>query len=414
MRAPLYSDHPDELLTSEAIDKPHTIYARLRESTPLARIANTGVHLVTNWALIHEVLDREDDFSANLTGVLYRGPDGEPACFELPQSAGTSVIATADEPRHSVHRSLLQSRFTPSAIASFETPIRAWISEELAPLIHAGGGDVVPACERVPAMVVAHLLGLPMDDVDDFKVWAMMGGDMLAGEVSAERLHFLATETARMADYLGAQFDRAFASVNAVAFESIGDTPILHTLAVAVRGNQISREEAIGIAIVLFGAGGESTAALIASCVSVLAGEPDLQRRLREDRPLVGRFVEEMVRLESPFKFHYRAVRKRCELGSYELGPGDRLMLVWASANRDGNQLDSPNAIKLDRKHPKQHTGFGRGAHFCIGAVLARLEAKLMVEHLLDAGLSLTSRDARYANSIFVRRLESLELALDP
>ncbi|MFK8020376.1 MAG: cytochrome P450 [Pseudomonadales bacterium] len=407
MRAPLYSSQADELLSEHAILNPHALYDRLRCSSPVARIAESGVHLVTSWELVHEALDRESDFSANLTGVLYRGADGQPACFELPQSVATAVIATADEPRHSVHRALLQARFTPSSIASFEQPVKQWADQVLSPLIAAGGGDAMDACERVPALVVAHLLGLPVEDVDDFRVWAMMGGDMLAGEVTGEGLTFLATETARMSDYLGRHFDSAFDNIS-----SESDAPLMHTLAAGVQAGQISREEALGIAIVLFGAGGESTAALIASCFKILAERPDLFQQLRVERSLINRFVEEVVRLESPFKFHYRSVKTECELGGYALQPGDRLMLVWAAANRDGQALPEAHALRLDRKHAKQHTGFGRGAHFCIGAVLARLEAKIMIECLLDGAetIELVAQGAAYANSIFVRRLNKLQL----
>ena len=178
-----------------------------------------------------------------------------------------------------------------------------------------------------------------------------------------------------------------------------------------VRAGEITLSQATGIGMVMFGAGGESTSALIGSAMRVLAEEPELAEQLRQDPLQIARFVEEVVRLEPPFKFHYRAVRRECELQGYTLGPGDRLMLLWAAANRDPAVFEEPDALRLDRKHPKHHMSFGRGAHFCVGAPLARLEARVMVEEVLRETRQLSlvpGHPPVYAQSIFTRRLESL------
>ena len=142
-----------------------------------------------------------------------------------------------------------------------------------------------------------------------------------------------------------------------------------------------------------------------------LATDPDVANLLREDPSLVPRFVEEVARLDSPFTFHYRVVQNACELGAAELAPGDRLMLLWASANRDADHFEDPDALRLDRKHPKNHLSFGRGAHFCIGGPLARLEARVVCEELLAGTreLSLSAEHpAVFAQSLFVHRYDEL------
>ena len=408
MRAPLYSEDPGTILTPEAIDHPQRLYDALRRNMPMARIYDSGVHTVATWSLIEEVLGREDDFSANLTGVMYRDSDEEPHCFDLPASDASNVIATADEPDHAVHRAILQPRFLSAQVKAMEPMIRAWTLAALEPLIASGGGDVMPAAEQVPARAVAHLLGLPESDLPRHRLWAMMGGDILAGEVSGEGLESLATETANMAAYLGMHLNKAM--------ETPDPTPprsVLDILGESVSNHAISREQAVGIAIVLFGAGGESTAALIGSVLYRLAQEPTLVEQLQAKPELIPLFVEEIIRLEPPFKFHYRAVRRECQLAGYDLHPGDRLMLLWASANRDPLRFDDPDALRLDRRQSRQHLGFGRGAHFCLGAGLARLEAKIMVETLLSSNLGvecIPEAPPIYAKSIFVRRLETLPL----
>lgn len=412
MRAPAYSDQPDEILQPAAIESPQKLYARLRESQPLSRIGESGVHFVATWDLIDEVLGREEDFSANLTGVLFRGHDGEPAAFPLPGTGATDVIATADEPAHSVHRALSQPRLQATRIRCLEDRLRGWTRRAIDPWLASGGGDFAPLSELVPALAVAHLLGLPEGDVSRFRVWAMMGGDMLAGEADAERLGFLASETERMSRYLGEHLDTALEAVRGEAAED-PDAPLLHALARGVLAGRIDRAHAIGIATVMFGAGGESTAALIGSTMRRLAEDPALADSLRADPALLPRFVEEVVRLEPPFNFHYRAVRRRCQLAGYDLDRGDRLMLGWASANRDPAHFEDPDTLRLDRRYPKQHLSFGRGAHFCIGAPLARLEARVVLEEVLARASRIALRGPdpiRYARSIFIRRLERLDL----
>ena len=409
MRAPLYSEQPDELFRPEQIENPHPFYARLRASAPLSRVADTGVHLVATWDGIEEVLAREVDFSANLTGALMRGEGGEPTIFGLPGNVMSKVLATADEPDHSVHRAIAQPRLAVSRAAKLEGPLRRWTRAAIEAWIAEGAGDFVPVAEWVPARVVADLLGLPERDVPMFRKWAMMGGDILAGAIEMDRLVALAREALQMTEYLGEHLDAALGGLQQGA-----DAPLLHALAGGILAGQIDRDQAVEMATIMFGAGGESTAALIGSAVKCLAAQPELAQKLREDPALVPRFVEEVVRLEPPFKFHYRVVRRPCELAGYSLDAGDRLMLLWASANRDAEHFEDPDALRLDRRFPKQHLSFGRGGHFCIGAAFARLEARVVCEELLAAskGLALADAAPRYANSIFVRRFESLPLAV--
>ena len=410
MRAPLYSTQPDELLTQPAITDPQRVYARLRRTHPVSRIADSGVHLVATWDLVDEALGRANDFSANLTGVLFRDQHGTPATFELAGLGATDVIATADEPNHSVHRAIAQPRLMARRIQTLEDRMRAWTRQAIAPWLAEGGGDCVPICELIPALALAHVLGLPEEDVARFRIWAMMGGDMLAGEVDGARLGFLGSETGKMAEYLGKHFDAALEDP-----DDDPDAPLLHALAAAVRAGKIDRRYAIGIAIVMFGAGGESTAAFLGSALRMLAENPAIAEALRADPNRISCYLEEVIRLEPPFNFHYRAVRGSCQLGGYDLEAGDRLMLLWASANRDPKIFEDPDALRLDRKHPKRHMGFGRGAHFCIGAPLARLEARVVVEEVLAATRTVKVREpvsdsAVYAKSIFIRRLERLDL----
>ncbi len=408
MRAPLCSKDPTEVLDPRVIEDPHPFFARLRREHPISRVGDTGVHLIATWDLIDEVLHREADFSANITGTLIRDDHGHPAVFAFPVTTSSQVIAMADEPRHAVHRGISKPPLSAEQIAGLEDRIRAWALDALEPWLAAGGGEFVPIAELIPARAVAHVLGLPADDVMLFRKWAMMAGDMLAGGVSLSQMVAFGVETGQMAEYLGKHFEAAMHET-----QTGPEAPMLHALATGVQAGAINTEEAVGIAIVMFGAGGESTAALIASTMRLLASKPAVADELRRSPEQIPKFIEEVVRLEPPFKFHYRSVRQHCELGGMELEPGDRLMLLWASANRDEEVFEDPDSLRLDRRYPKRHMSFGRGAHFCIGATLARLEARVIFEEVISRTNHIAlvaDSPPTHTQSIFVRRLESIQV----
>ena len=335
------------------------------------------------------------------------GESQDPGTVEFSRSAATQVIATADEPEHTVHRSIAQPRLAANLTRELEEPIRGWTTQAIDAWMSASDGNFMSVAETVPARAVAHVLGLPDGDVSHHRDWAMMGGDMLAGDVSPAKISAFATAGARMNEYLTDHLARAGSG-------SAPREPLLRALSSAVDEGKIDVPHAVGIAIVMFGAGGESTAALIGSVAYRLASNSSLADQLRAEPSLVPRFVEEVARLESPFKFHYRAVRQECELGGFSLLPGDRLMLLWASANRDTGHIDDADELRFDRRHPKHHLGFGRGAHFCIGAPLARLEARVVCEEILSRTERISFVEGEppvWTPSIFVRRLERLPLA---
>jgi cytochrome P450 len=220
----------------------------------------------------------------------------------------------------------------------------------------------------------------------------------------------LSEQTREMAAYLDALLEDAIGRARAgdAARDAMADR-----VARAVHEGVLPRRHALGILVVLLGAGIESTASLIGNAVRLLAERPRLQAELRGDPRLVPAFVEETVRLEAPFRFHYRAVTRDCELGGVPLRVGHRLMLSWASANRDASVFERPDEIDLRRRFPRHHVSFGRGIHFCVGAPLARLETRVVVEELLARTRRIEidpARPSRYVPSLFVRRPAWLEL----
>jgi cytochrome P450 len=398
-------DHFDPL-APDVLEDPYPYYASLREHAPVHEIAGTRVFLVSTWKLVEEALARHEEFSANLTGILVIGAHGRPELLDL-AGLGTFVdsIANADEPEHALHRAVVQPAFSPLRIGALEPELRGRARERIARFVEAGGGDFArEVSEWIPAWATARVAGLPLEDLDRLQRWGMTGGDLLAATADLSRIAELGEQTREMGAYLDARLETALARARA---GDLSRDAMADCVARAVHEGVLPRWHALGILVVLLGAGVESTASLIGSAVRLLAERPELQALLRREPELVPAFVEEAVRLESPFRFHYRAVARDAELGGVPLRAGDRLMLSWASANRDGSVFENPDAIDLERRHPRHHMAFGRGIHFCVGARLARLETRVIVEELLARTQRFEidpARPPRYLPSLFVRR----------
>ncbi|MFO7552336.1 MAG: cytochrome P450 [Haliea sp.] len=396
------------LFSAEALEDPYPLYTTMRSLAPVCQLGSSRAFFVGTHAAVSEVVMRHEDFSANLERMLVRGDDGTPTLFDLGGAGHASnVLATADEPEHAVHRRMLVQPLKAAAISALEPGMRALAAERVDSLLATGGGDFCAVlAEPLPAWVVNKLLGLGDDALEVVQRWAMMGGDFLAGTLDAGRLATVLTETGHQHAYLEAHLD-------AVA-GAPGDS-LTSVLAGAVANGLITRQQAVGMLVILFGAAGESTASLLGSAVRLLAADLTLQQRLRADPGLLPAFLEEVVRLETPFKFHYRVVRRETRLCGTLLQPDDVLLVSWAAANRDPAQWPDPDQLRLDRPAAARHLGFGYGIHFCIGAPLARLEARVALEELLARSCHIALDSARppvHVPSLFVRRLQHLHLTL--
>jgi cytochrome P450 len=401
-----------QLLDPQVIEDPYPFYRELLNHAPVYQVPGTEVYLVSSWQLIHEVLKNQADYSANLTGILISDEQGRPALFDLTQFGGTvDAIANADEPFHSVHRKLVLPQLNARKVAAMDAEVRGWARAGVQQLVAARQGDCVgELANAIPVKVMARLVGLPVEDVDQLLQWAFSGGDILAGTPNLERMIALGISTGEMREYLARHFE-------AVSPESDSQNrhSVMDELANGVSEGLISEQDAVAIIIVLVGAAGESTSSLVGSAIRILAENSDLQQQLREQPALIERYVEEVVRLESPFKGHYRAVLKETQLGGVTIPDTARVFLLWAAANRDPGVFIEPDRLDIERRNTGEHLGFGHGIHFCIGARLARMEARVILEELLQltSTFSLDSRfPVEHMPSIFVRRLGQLHLQL--
>ncbi len=386
---------------------PYSFFEQLRREHPVWLVPGLEMAFVASHDLIVDALRRIDDFSSHLDVLLATGEDGNPMLFRTEEfGEGTTTLATADPPEHTMHRSVVFPELVARRMEAMRPEIEAFIGEQFE-IARSQGTRVEWAntvAHPVPARVIGRLIGLPDEDWPNVMRWALHGGLLLAGFRTPKAMNTISQENSDASRFLYTKLAEA------------GDDPgddLVGVCAKAVANGDLNRGEAIGTLTVLLGAGGESTASLIGNAVRMLADDPALQEQIRADHGLIGNFIEEAVRLESPFRGHYRQVKRDCELGGVTLPAGTTAFLLWSSANRDPAEYDRPDEVVLDRRIPRSHLSFGRGIHHCVGAPLARLETFCSLERLLQetSWFSLAGDDPpRWEKSMFIRRHEHLPL----
>ncbi|MGV0837866.1 cytochrome P450 [Mycolicibacterium thermoresistibile] len=393
------------LFDDHFIQDPYPLYATMHRVGPVHRIGDSGFFAVSSWDAVNEAITRYDDFSSNLTATMtYQ--EGRVDAFPMGELGGeTQVLATADEPAHAVHRKLLLPHLAAKRIREFEPFIADTAADIWRSDVRDGRVEWMAAmANRLPMMVVCRIIGVPDSDVGRLIRWGYSATQFVEGLVTPDQLTAAGRDVLELSAYISEQFRQAAAGAGG---NLLGD------LAAACAKGTVDDVVALAMMITLFSAGGESTASLIGSAAWILATRNDIQEQLRDDPEKLGAFLEEVLRYEPPFRGHFRHVTTDTELSGVDLPAGSRLLLLWGAANRDPAHFDTPDSFRLDRPAGNGHITFGRGAHFCVGAALARLEAKVVIGRLLERTSRIDAADiGRWLPSLLVRRLERLNLVL--
>jgi cytochrome P450 len=321
-------------------------------------------------------------------------------------------LATADPPDHTRQRKVVTRRLSTAVMQEMEPEFRELVDEVLDDAISAGHIEwMSQLAEPLPMVMVARILGLEDSAAQALKEQGYASVEAISGFVTDERFAELGAPMMNV----GPVVDAYFAMRETKAYDP--DT-LIGVCGLAVDAGELTDIEALATLFLLVSAGGESTTSLTGTGVRILAERPDLQDRLRREPHLVTAFVEEACRIDPPFRGHYRSVVSDVELGGVRLPAGSTLVLAWPAANRDHDSFERPDEIDLDRPNPRQHVGFGWGIHLCVGAPLARIEAKVAFEQLLARTTSFRIDPAAAAlhhhRSLMVRRLVELPLLLEP
>lgn len=283
-----------------------------------------------------------------------------------------------DPPHHDVLRKVVARWFTPRSVAQLETRIRELSAGYLDPLAAAGGGDIVAAfTARLPVMVISSLLGFPEEDHDSLREWSDSQLHRADGEEGRSEAA-LADSRALHAYYLDAIAQRRKSPRD----DMVSDLLVADMEDVGGRTRGLTDIEALAMILLINVAGNETVARLLGSAALVLSDWPDQRRRLIDDLSLCGNAVEELLRFEAPSPVQGRYVSRPIDLYGITVPEGSKMLLLTGAAGRDERHYPDAHRFDVTRTFDR-HLSLGYGAHYCLGAALARLEGRLGIEEML-------------------------------
>lgn len=349
-----------ELAAIESQLSPFTVYDEMREQTPVRYDENRKCWDVFRYEDVQYVLKN-------------------PKLFSSQRNRANESMLTTDPPKHKQLRDLVNQAFTPRAIEALAPRIQEIADDLLSSHLAKGQIRMVhDLATPLPVIVIAELIGVPTSDRDKFKEWSdvQVKG---ARDDSDEAFQELMAEKAKNHEELSNYFT-AIMEQRRVQPE---DDLISLLLAAEIDGQKLTDKEIVGFCILLLAAGNETTTNLITNGVRILAEQPQLQQQLREHPEMIQTAVEETLRYYPPIVAIGRVAKETVELGGQTIQAGDQVISWVGSANRDEQKFADADTFVPNRK-PNQHMGFGFGIHFCLGAPLARLEGRVVLQTLLN------------------------------
>ena len=367
------------------VDDPYPYFEQLRAECPVLALPHLGVVAVTGYDEATEVYRDTDTFSS-CNSVI-----GPFATFPVPlegDDVGDIIdryrdqvpmhehMVTMDPPDHTRERSVLMRLITPKRLRDNEAFMWRLADQQLDEFVADGRCEFIGAfAQPFALLVVADLLGVPEEDHQRFREGfglsaapgSMRGAD---DQVGGNPLEWLDDWFARYVEDRRAHPRQDVLTQLATATYPDGSTPDVISV--------------VRTATFLFAAGQETTARLLATALKHLAEHPELQDRLRADRDLIPGFVDEALRVESPVKADFRLARRTTTIAGVDVAAGTPVMLLNGAANRDPGRFECPHEFQADRPNASAHIAFGRGVHSCPGGPLARAEARVSLERILD------------------------------
>jgi cytochrome P450 len=393
-------------LSAEFREDPYPTYARIRESGAAVRTL-FGATLVTRYADVDSALR-----SSQLRSPRgYRDPDDPAGPGRFDPSGAVSkhrrlwLLFQSGEP-HARLRKLITKVFTPRAVGVLAPRVERLVGSLLEPALERGAMDVIAdLAYPLPATVICELLGIPESERDINRKWAAALAPTIEVMISDEQV--AAAEKAM------GEWDTYIRAFLAERRARPGDALVDAMLAVEEEGTRFSEDEVAANTTFLFLAGHETTTNLIGNGLLALLRHPDQLAILRDEPGRIEGAVEELLRFDSPVQFAGRVSDVPIEIAGLRVEPGTNVMLGLGLANRDPRRFDRPDELDVKRQDVKP-LSFGGGAHYCVGAALARLESRIAFRELLarTRGIELATESVAWRPSLALRGLEALPVAV--
>lgn len=386
--APVYRGN---LYSPAAIVDPYPVYADLRSLGPVVRLKRHRAFALTRYEECKQSLLDDDTF------VSGKGVALNPVANRM--SRGTTLNSDGED--HANRRKLVAHRLTPRALRSMSETIELAAERVAEDAIARGAVDGVDLARSLPLQVVPDLVGWPEDERDQLLTWAAATFNVL-GPLNSTSLRSATASLGMM------RFARRIARTGNVLAGSMGEEVIA-----AANAGQIATSDASALMIDYLAPSLDTTISAISSALYLFAQHPDQWEAVRADRTLIPNAVNEVVRYESPLRAFSRLAATDTTIAGTEIRRGERVVVLYASANRDEDAWEEPDTFNVHRDATR-HLGFGHGTHGCAGQGLARLETQAMLNALADrvARIRLTGAPVWGRNNI-IRGLARLPLAFE-
>jgi cytochrome P450 len=393
------------LLDPAVLADPYPLYRRLRESSPVAWDPYLSCWVVTRY---EDVLTVLKEFSADRTptadfmrrlGLDEIGPLAEVMCRQM---------LFLDPPRHTHLRKLCSTAFTPRRVERLEQYVIAIADELIDDAIAAGAMDIVKDfAEPLPAIVTAHMLGMPREDHLQLKAWSADFAQMLGN---------FQHNPGGVARVLKSLEDMTAYFRSAIREErrKLEDGLVKSLMEAEVDGERLTEDEVIANVIVTMVGGQETTTNLLGNGMLTLMRQPDRMAELRARPEVMESAVEELLRYETPSQHTGRICERTTVLGGQVIPQGAPVLAVMAAGNRDPDRFPDPDRLDFDRGD-NRHLAFGWAAHFCFGAPLARMEGRIAFAALLERlpHVRLTDQPLVWRENLGLRGLTKLPVKID-
>jgi cytochrome P450 len=340
-------------------EDPYPIYRELRDAAPVYHNESRGAWVLSRYADVQAAARDAQAFSSH-------------HATDIPEfSFGPGDFLDQDPPRHDALRQILRQHFLPKRLKLHEPEVRRRVERLLDALLAAGEGDFSHEfAQRLPLLMISHLFGVPASDQPLLENWFVRIVERVPGQEGEPADVAVASN----------EMERYVELAVAERMRQPRDD-VLGALAGAIAAGELEPEEIFGLSRLLLIAGVHTTSTLIANSLLLLRERPADREMLRRSPELITGAIEELLRFDSPVQWLGRRTTRAVQVHDTLIPAGQPVVLLWASANRDGRRFENPDTLDLTRR-PEHHMAFGQGIHFCLGAPLARLEARVALEIL--------------------------------